>query len=121
MKGNREFKSDVFAMLMEEPAYALEVYNVLNGSAYDKPEEVEVIPLEGYVSLSVKNDAAFIVGMDMNFYEHQSSYNPNMPLRGLLYCAETLAQRIKNQKLDLYGRKQIRIPNPRFVVFYNGT
>jgi hypothetical protein len=41
MAGNREYKSDVFSMLMEDKRYALQVYNALNGSDYDDPELVE--------------------------------------------------------------------------------
>ena len=35
--GNREFKSDVFSMLMEDKANALSVYNVLNGTNFTNP------------------------------------------------------------------------------------
>ncbi|MGN0326129.1 MAG: hypothetical protein ACI4DW_07445, partial [Lachnospiraceae bacterium] len=59
--------------------------------------------------------------MYMNFYEHQSTYNPNMPLRDLIYYANTMEKRIKNEKRDLFGRQLIKIPTPRFAVFYNGT
>ena len=45
MAENREYKSDVFSMLMENKENALQVYNALNGSAYDDPEQVEVISL----------------------------------------------------------------------------
>ena len=40
--GNREYKSDVFSLLMQTPAYALEVYNALNHTHYDNPEDVYV-------------------------------------------------------------------------------
>ncbi|MGN0326642.1 MAG: hypothetical protein ACI4DW_10025, partial [Lachnospiraceae bacterium] len=59
--------------------------------------------------------------MYMNFYEHQSTYNPNMPLRDLIYYANTMEQKIKDEKRDLFGRQLIKIPTPRFAVFYNGT
>ena len=66
MAGNREYKSDVFGMLMEEPGYALEMYNALNHSDYRNSGLVEVCSLERGISLSVRNDAAFI--LDMNLY-----------------------------------------------------
>lgn len=115
---NREYKSDVFSMLMEEPEYALEVYNVLNGSNIEDPSIVEMVTLAKGISLSVRNDAAFIVDMDMNIYEHQSSYNPNMPLRSILYFAEIIKSILKDR--DLFSRHQIMIPAPQFIVFYNG-
>ena len=71
MSGNREYKSDVFCMLLEEPKNALEIYNGLNDSHYTDVKIVERKVLEKGISLSVRNDAAFIVGSDLNLYEHQ--------------------------------------------------
>lgn len=116
---NREYKSDVFSMLMEEPENALQVYNSLNNSNYTDPSLVEYVTLENGISLTVRNDAAFIVGTDISFYEHQSKYNENMPLRQLIYYSLTLEDLV--DKRDLFTRKRIPIPTPHFVVFYNGT
>ena len=119
MNENREYKSDVFSMLMEDREYALQVYNALNGSSYDDPDQVEIIRLDSGISLSVRNDAAFIVGTDINIYEHQSSYNPNMPLRALIYISQVLKGLIKNR--DLFSSHTISIPTPHFAVLYNGV
>ena len=119
MTENKEYKSDVFSMLMEDKANALQVYNALNGSSYEDPEQVEIVNLERGISLSIRNDAAFIVGTDINIYEHQSSYNPNMPLRSLIYLVPILRKRIENR--DLYSTRRINIPTPHFAVFYNGV
>lgn len=72
-------------MLLEEPRYALDVYNALNDSDYTKPDDVEILKLENGILLSLRNDASFIIDMNLNLYEHQSTYNPNMPLRNLIY------------------------------------
>ena len=119
MAGNREYKSDVFGMLMEEPGYALEVYNALNQSDYRNPGLVEVCNLERGISLSVRNDAAFILDMNLNVYEHESTVCPNMPLRELIYVTNILEQWVRTQ--NIYGRRLVKIPTPRFAVFYNGT
>lgn len=119
MVENREYKSDVFSMLMEDKAYALQVYNALNESFYDDPDQVEMHVLEKGISLSVRNDAAFIIDMNLSIYEHQSTFNPNMPLRSLKYFVTILDEMLG--KKDLYSRKLIRIPTPHFAVFYNGT
>ncbi|MDO4966657.1 MAG: hypothetical protein Q4E51_08105 [Lachnospiraceae bacterium] len=115
---NREYKSDVFSMLMEYPEYALDVYKALGGRSDAKPSMVEIKTLEKGISLSVRNDAAFIIDTELSLYEHQSTYNPNMPLRSLIYLAEILKPMVKNK--DLYSKKLIKIPKPKFVVFYNG-
>jgi hypothetical protein len=119
MAENREYKSDVFSMLLEEPKHALEVYNRLNGTDYDNPDEVEIYMLEKGVSLSVRNDASFIVDANLNLYEHQSTYSPNIPLRNLIYFTSLVQKLISSR--DLYGRRIIKIPTPHFAVFYNGT
>ena len=98
MAGNREYKSDVFSMLMQDKIRALELYNAMNDMDYDNPDEVEMVTLAGGISLSVRNDASFVVGDNLSIYEHQSTVCPNMALRSL-----------------------IKIPTPKFVVFYNGA
>ena len=119
MNENREVVSDVFSMLMQEKEYALEVYNALNGTKYDDPNEVKAVTLNHRsVSLTMKNDASYIVSSDLNIYEHQSTYNPNMPLRALLYLVDELKYFLKDY--DIYGRRKIEIPTPKFAVFYNG-
>ena len=119
MNENREVVSDVFSMLMQEKEYALEVYNALNGTDYDDPNEVRAVTLNHRsVSLTMKNDASYIVSSDLNIYEHQSTYNPNMPLRALLYLVDELKYFLKDY--DIYGRRKIEIPTPKFAVFYNG-
>lgn len=119
MEGNREFKSDVFSMLMEDRTNALQVYNALNDTDYDNPDLVEVHTLEKGVSLSLRNDAAIVVGSDLSLYEHQSTVCLNMPLRQLFYVCGILRNMI-NPK-ELFKRELVRIPTPKFAVFYNGA
>ena len=119
MTENREYKSDVFSMLMEDKRNALQVYNALNGSDYDDPEQVEIVTLERGVSLSIRNDSAFIVDMFLNIYEHQSTYSPNMPLRLLIYFSSYIKQMVSNR--DILGSQIVMIPTPHFAVFYNGV
>lgn len=118
MAGNREYKSDVFAMLMEDRGNALELYNAVNHSDYADPKQVEICTLDKGVSLTVRNDASFVLDMNLSIYEHQSSVCPNMPVRSLVYFSSILGHRIKDS--NIYGRKLVKIPTPRFAVFYNG-
>lgn len=118
MKGNREYNSDAFSLLMMIPKYALEVYNHLNHTSYHNPEEIVYQQLQHSFSLSVRNDASFIIDASFNLYEHQSTYNPNMPVRSLIYFSDYVKDFIKQR--ELYGRKPVKIPTPRFAVFYNG-
>ena len=43
-----------------------------------------------------------------------------MPLRSLIYVANHLEKRIKQQRLNLFGHTLVKIPTPKFIVFYNG-
>ena len=119
MSGNREYKSDVFSMLMEDKANALQLYNAMNGSDYSNPDEVEIFSLDKGVSLSVRNDASFILDSNLSVYEHQSTICPNMPVRSLIYFTNILERLLKNR--NIYGYSEIKIPVPKFAVFYNGT
>lgn len=117
---NLEYRSDVFSLLLQEKERALEVYNAMNGTAYDDPELVEIVPVENRgISLSVRNDASFVLDATLSIYEHQSTICPNMPVRNLIYFANIIHERIR--KKNVYGKTLIKIPAPRFVVFYNGT
>ena len=116
----REYKSSVFTMLEEEPKYALDTCNALNGTDYVDENAITIQKLDGRVLLSIRNDASFLLDSFLNLYEHQSTYNPNMPLRQLLYFSDLMWKMIKEKDLDVYGNSRINIPTPKFVVFYNG-
>jgi hypothetical protein len=91
----------------------------VNGSDYDDPEMVEICSLDRGISLTVRNDAAFVVDANLSIYEHQSTACPNMPLRSLIYVTEILKPIVKQG--DIFSGRLLKIPTPRFAVFYNGT
>ena len=126
MSGNREYKSDVFCMLMQDKERALQLYNAMNGSCYSNPDDVEMTTHNGGISLSVRNDASFVVDARLSIYEHQSTVCPNMPIRSIIYFSVILSDLLSdknNKKMsgkNIYGRRLVKIPTPHFVVFYNG-
>lgn len=115
---NRQYKSTMFCMLFRDKKELLELYNAVNHSHYTDPEALEIVTLENAVYMSIKNDMAFLIDMHLNLYEHQSTFNPNMPLRDLLYVANEYQKLIKDA--SIYSSKLLKIPTPRFIVFYNG-
>lgn len=117
---NRKHKDRLFRLAFQEKKYQLELYNALNGTNYTDPGELEVTTLEDVIFLGMKNDLSFIVGMSMNLYEHQSTKNLNMPLRGLIYFAQLYQQYVVKNGHSLYSESQIPLPFPSYVVFYNG-
>lgn len=116
---NKKYKDTVFRRLFGEAHNALSLYNSLNGTEYTDEAMLEYNTLENAIYMNVKNDISFLIAHHMNLYEHQSTINPNMPLRDLIYISEQLQVYIK--ELSIYSTKLQRIPTPSFVVFYNGS
>ena len=117
---NREHKSSLFTYMLSHKEYALQVYNVLNNSNYTNLEDIEITTLENVVFINIKNDVSFVLDNIFNLYEHQSTYNPNMPLRSLFYVGNSYERLIKDKELNIFGSKLVKIPTPKCVVFYNG-
>ena len=97
---NRNYKDRLFRFVFKNKKDLLDLYNAINGTDYDNPEELEVNTLENVLYLSMKNDLSFLIDAELNLYEHQSTYNPNMPMRGLLYFAGVYNRHIS----DLFRR-----------------
>ena len=116
----RNYRDTLFRMLYRNKKRLLSLFNAVNGTQYDNPDDLTITTLEGVLYLGMKNDVSCIIDMMMQLYEHQSTVNPNMPLRNLFYVSDLLQKYIYEEGLDIYSRKQIKIPTPKFVVFYNG-
>lgn len=113
------YKDRVFRLLFKDKKRLLELYNALNNTAYTEVDDLTVNTLENAIFMKMKNDISFLIGCDMFLYEHQSTYCPNMPLRGLLYLTDLYKKQIRD--IDLGIRKRIMIPTPHYIIFYNGT
>ena len=85
--GKRNYKDLVFRKIFHDKEKLLSLYNALNHSHYEDPELLHNTTLENAVYLSLQNDLSFVVDFDLWFFEHQSTLNPNMPYRFLLYLA----------------------------------
>lgn len=122
IKINRNYKDRIFRLLFSEanPQNLLDLYNAVNGSEHTDISELEITTLEDVVYMKFKNDASFIIDCSLNVYEHQSTYNPNMPIRGFLYFADVYRNILTSREYNLYGTKHIKLPIPKYVIFYNG-
>ena len=85
---NLHHKDRLFRYLFRDRKHLLDLYNALNGTSYQNEKELTITTLEGVIYMGMKNDLSFMVDSVMSLYEHQSTWNPNMPLRGLLYFAK---------------------------------
>ena len=119
LRSNRNYKDTVFRMLFSDRKNLLSLYNAVSGAHYEDPEMLEIVTLENAIYMGMKNDLAFIIDTDLFLYEHQSTYNPNMPLRDLFYISSEYQKLV--DKKSLYSSILQKIPAPQFIVFYNGT
>ena len=116
---NRRYKDSVFKMLFSNKKNLLELYNAINGTAYDDPGMLEVNTLENAVYMGIKNDISCVLDMRLNLYEHQSTWSVNLPYRFLEYIADLYSKMIRRR--DVYKKTPVELPTPRFIIFYNGT
>lgn len=118
VKVKRNHKDTLFRMIFSTRENLLSLYNAVNHSHYTDASELEIVTLKNAVYMNMKNDQAFLLDMQLNLYEHQSIWNPNMPLRFLMYVAKEYQMLVRNQ--TLYASALVKVPTPHFVVFYNG-
>ena len=121
VKITKEYKDRLFRLVFREKKDLLDLYNAVNDTHYSNADELHIVTLENMLYLKMKNDISFLIGDILNLYEHQSTVNPNMPVRGFLYFAETYQKYLKKYGYRIYGSKLIPLPLPQYIVFYNGT
>ena len=115
---NRKYKDTIFRMIFRDKKKLLSLYNAVNDSHYEKEEDLQIVTLENAVYMNVKNDLAFLIDFHLYLYEHQSTYNPNMPLRDLFYVSSEYQKLIDGR--SVYKSSVVNIPAPKFITFYNG-
>ncbi|MDE7211996.1 MAG: hypothetical protein K2O03_11230 [Lachnospiraceae bacterium] len=123
-KANPKYKDRLFCFLFGNEKYkknALSLYNTLNGTSYSDEEELEITTLNDVIYIRMRNDVSFLISGSLSLYEQQSSFNPNMPIRGFMYFARLYDKYITERHLNVYGRKRIALPTPGYVVLYNGN
>lgn len=116
----RKYRDVLFQRVFQNKSDLLALYNALNNTDYQDSSQLEITTLEDVIYLSMKNDLSFVISSTMNLYEHQSSYNPNMPIRGLLYFGRLYEAYIRKHEYDIYGSHLVKLPVPQYIVFYNG-
>ncbi len=121
LKLRRNYKSRLFCKVFSEKRNALSLYNAINGTKYEDPEELKIVTLEDTVFIHMKNDISILFDDRLSLWEHQSTLNRNMPLRGLMYYARNMEGILDEpQRRRLYGKSIVKIPTPEYYVFYNG-
>lgn len=120
---NRNYKDSVFVDLFSNDQTAkanfLSLYNALHGTHLDSSTKLKPLRLEQVIYMTFYNDVSYLIDNRMIVLtEHQSTINPNMPIRCLEYVVR-LYEMLLNAH-ERYARRLVKIPTPEFYVFYNG-
>lgn len=120
---NIQYKDRLFSFLFgseENREWTLSLYNAVNGSSYTDPSMIQITTIKEVMYLGMHNDVSFLISNEMNLYEQQSTYNPNMPVRLLQYSGNLYEKYFKQNSLNKYGSRLLSLPVPKLIVFYNG-
>ena len=115
---NREFKDSIFVdLLTYREENIRQVCKALGEKVED--ESIELLKLENTVYTGLQNDVSCLIGKRlMMLIEHQSTINPNMPMRCFQYAGRLYENIIPKQ--EKYSTKVHLYPNPECYTFYNG-
>ena len=116
---NRIYKDRLYKMIFNDKSELLKLYNAINGTHYDDPAMLTITTLDNAIYMTMENDLSFIIDMRLALYEQQSTVNPNLPLRFLMYITDIYSAYTKD--MNIYGSKKVQIPLPSFVIFYNSV
>lgn len=117
-QAQKKYKDTIFRLLFNGRERALSLYNGVNGTKYNDASILQYNTLENAIYMNIHNDISFVIANQIQMYEHQSTVPINMPLRDLFYIADILQKTVADK--TIYGSRPLMIPNPDFVVFYNG-
>ena len=121
VRTNKQYRDRVIRKIFgESKENALSLYNALNNRAYTNADDLEFNTIGSTLYMGMRNDISFLLGMEVNLYEHQSTVCPNMPFRGLNYLLAVLNAYAHTKGLNIYGERLQRFPTPKYVVLYNG-
>ena len=116
---NTKYKDSVFSFLFSNPDALRELYSALEGITLPPDLPIEINTLTDVLYMGRINDVSFTVDNRLVvLIEHQSTINPNMPLRLLMYIVQVYEKLIDRK--NIYRSKMEKIPCPEFIVLYNG-
>ena len=119
-----KYKDRLFSFIFgseEHKEWTLSLYNAVNGTSYTDASQIVITTIREALYLGMHNDVSFMISNEMNMYEQQSTYNPNMPLRMLQYAGSLFEKDITQRGRNKYSKRIVDLPVPKLVVFYNGT
>jgi len=119
MTANAKYKASVFALLFSDPEPLRELYGALGGAALPPDMPITINTLQDALFMDRINDVSFEAGGKLVvLIEHQSTINPNIALRMLLYVARLYEKMLTGK--NVYSTKRMALPRAEFYVLYNG-
>lgn len=120
---NKKYKDRLFCLLFGNEEYKdniLSLYNALCNTSYTNTDDIQIYTIEDVIYIKMKNDVSVLLDSFLYLWEQQSTFNPNMPIRGLLYFGKMYDKYITENHLNIYGKTLIKLPTPKYTVLYNG-
>ena len=116
-------KDSVFTLLFSEIGNIRKLYQSLHDDADSYSDaDFKIVTLENAIINGQYNDLGFTVKDRLIILvEAQSTFNPNMGVRLLMYIAKSYHDYIVENKLHIFSEKLIKLPMPEFIVVYSGT
>ena len=120
---NKKYKDRLFCLLFGNEEYKdniLSLYNALCHTSYTKVEDIQIYTIDDVIYIKMKNDVSILLDSFLYLWEQQSTFNPNMPIRGFMYFGKMYDRYITENSFNIYGKTIIKLPTPRYTVLYNG-
>ncbi|MBR4151822.1 MAG: Rpn family recombination-promoting nuclease/putative transposase [Selenomonadaceae bacterium] len=112
------YRDSLFRDYFRDKENFVQLCNVVTGLNL-KAEQLSENNVDDILFSNLRNDVSFSAGENcFVFFEHQSTRNFNMPLRMLFYLSLLYRGSIKEDLI--YRTRIIKLPAPKFFVFYNG-
>lgn len=120
---NYHYKDRLFKFIFgneQHKEWALSLYNSINNTNYTDVDALQFVSIDNFIYMGMHNDVGILCADSFDLYEHQSTFNPNLPVRFLLYASKIYERHIIDQKKNIHGEKLVHLPRSKFIVFYNG-
>ena len=120
---NKRYKDRLFCLLFGNEEYKdniLSLYNALCHTTYTNEEDIQIYTIDDVIYIKMKNDVSILLDSFLYLWEQQSTFNPNMPIRGFMYFGKMYDRYITENSFNIYGKTIIKLPTPRYTVLYNG-
>ena len=120
---NRTYRDSMFRFLFgnkDHKDWTLSLFNAVCQKDYKDPEMIEFRYTDDILFIKIREDVVFLYGSTLSFFEHQSTWSPNLPYRMLEYAAKQFAAAAEENRQAVFSKEKLKFPKPKFFVLYNG-